>query len=331
MKTHDIVCIGDTTIDAFIRLHEASVHCDLNQQNCQLCISYADKVPYDSLQIVPAVGNAANVAVGTARLGLRSAMFSAVGSDDYGRQILGVYRQEKVNSDLVRVNRGRATNYHFVLNFRAERTILIKHNLYQYYDPRKIGSMTKWIFFSALGENSLPFHRRLASYLMKNPTIRMGFTPNTFQLKLGAKKLAGIYRNTYALLVNREEAQRILGGKTSEVKTLLRGLHALGPRTVVITDGPAGAYASDLKTQYFMPIYPDPKPPFERTGCGDAFASGFMAGLIKGLPFTEVLRWAPINSMSVVQYTGAQRGLLRQSQLMNYLKKAPTGYKPKKI
>src|SRR3989344_5828188 len=83
-QKYDLISIGDTTVDAFIRLHEASVHCDINKKNCQLCLSFADKIPYENLTVVPAVGNASNVAVGIARLGLRSAPFTAIGKDYYG-------------------------------------------------------------------------------------------------------------------------------------------------------------------------------------------------------------------------------------------------------
>ena len=89
----------------------------------------------------------------------------------------------------------------------------------------------------------------------------MGFNPGTFQLRFGAEKLRDIYKHTYVLFVNREEAAFILHTKNEDVKTLFKGLHKLGPKVVVITDGPKGAYASDGINQYFMPPYPDPKPP----------------------------------------------------------------------
>lgn len=334
-QKYDLISIGDCTIDAFIRLHDASVHCDLDHKNCQLCISYADKVPYEELIAVPAVGNASNLAVGTSRLGLRVAAFTAIGGDYFGEQIMEVYRREKVGREFVKVNKNAKTNYHFVLNFKAERTILIKHQEYHYHDPVKIGN-AEWIYFSSMAEHALSFHFKLGRYLKKHPTIKMGFNPGTFQLKLGAKKLKDIYRRTSVLFVNREEAQRILKinpstGSGQNVKTLFRGLHKLGPKIVAITDGPDGAYASDSEYQYQMPIYPDPAPPFERTGAGDAFSTGFMAALVYGLPVREALRWAPINSMSVVQYTGAQKGLLTKPKLLNLLKKAPRNYYPKSI
>ena len=80
-----------------------------------------------------------------------------------------------------------------------------------------------------------------------------------------------------------------------------------------------------------MPPYPDPKPPFERTGAGDAFSSTFVVALALGLDIPSALRWAPINSMSVVQYVGAREGLLTREKLEEYLAKAPKDYEPKKI
>jgi ribokinase len=108
-------------------------------------------------------------------------------------------------------------------------------------------------------------------------------------------------------------------------------IHQLGPKIIVITDGPKGAYASDGVNAWFMPIYPDPKAPISRTGAGDAFASTFVSALALGKSIEEALTWAPINSMSVVQYIGAQKGLLTLEQLQEFLAKAPTDYKPRKI
>ena len=80
-----------------------------------------------------------------------------------------------------------------------------------------------------------------------------------------------------------------------------------------------------------MPNYPDPVPPKERTGAGDAFASTFVAALAIGKSIDEALSWAPINSMNVVQHIGAQAGLLKRSSLLQFLKDAPKNYKIKEI
>ncbi len=92
-----------------------------------------------------------------------------------------------------------------------------------------------------------------------------------------------------------------------------------------------GAYASDGSNAWFMPPYPDPKPPISRTGAGDAFSTGFFCALIHGLSVYDALRWAPIESMHVVQFFGAQTGLLSKRRLLELLRKAPKNYMPKEI
>ena len=52
----DFVAIGDTTIHNFIRIKEASVNCDINKENRQICFDFANKVPYESVTIVPGCG-----------------------------------------------------------------------------------------------------------------------------------------------------------------------------------------------------------------------------------------------------------------------------------
>jgi sugar/nucleoside kinase (ribokinase family) len=111
------------------------------------------------------------------------------------------------------------------------------------------------------------------------------------------------------------------------VKELMTIMHSKGPEMCVLTDGPQGAFASDGIRFYTVPPYPDPKPPYERTGAGDAFSSTVAAALVLGKKLPEALTWGPINSMSVVQYIGAQRGLLTRSHLEEYLKMAPENFK----
>ena len=147
-------------------------------------------------------------------------------------------------------------------------------------------------------------------------------------MEAGVERLKRIYKRTEVLILNREEAVLVSGGNYDDIHDLLNRLHAYGPKIVVITDGPDGAYVSDGPKRLKMPLYPDPKPPFERTGAGDAFASTFVAAIIKGNTLEGALQWAPINSMDVVQYMGAQEGLLDETQLEQYLQKAPEWYKP---
>jgi len=326
----DFLAIGDITTDAFIRIKEASVHCSIDNENCEICMKFADKIPYESVEVVKAVGNSANASVCAARLGLKSALMSNVGDDQNGKECLGVLNENNVSVDYVKVNEGRVTNYHYVLWYEAERTILVKQEEYNYALPEKIQT-PRWIYLSSLAANSLSYQMAILEYLKANPEVKLAFQPGTYQFKLGTEKLGEIYRRTEVFVCNVEESRRILNDQKSDVLGLLKGIADLGPKIVSITDGPKGAYAFDGNDAYFMPIYPDPKPPYERTGCGDSFAATLVTALSYGKTLSEALLWAPINPMSVVQYVGAQKGLLTREQLEKYLEAAPKDYKPKKI
>jgi len=325
MPEYDFVAIGDTVTDAFIKLKDASVHCNLKTEECEICMRFADKIPYEEVYVVPAVGNSANAAVSAARLGLSSALVSNVGDDYFGKECLEALRAEKVGTEFVRVNPGMKTNYHYVLWYEADRTILVKHEPYGYALP-DIGD-PKWIYLSSVGENSLPFHDDVGRYLKNHPLVKLAFQPGTYQMKFGTEALAAIYRRTEAFFCNKEEAQRILNTKEANIRRLLDMLHELGPNIVAITDGTKGAYASSGGRAWFIPAYPDPKPPLQRTGAGDAFSSTFTVALALGKDVAEALRWGPVNSMSVVQGIGARQKLLTMPELEAHLARSPAGYR----
>ena len=326
---YDFIGLGDTTIDAFIRLKEASVHCNINRESCEICMKFGDKIPFDEAYVIPAVGNSANAAVSAARLGLGSALYTNLGDDYWGKKCLAALTEAGVSTEFVAINPGKKTIYNYVLWYEDDRTILVTHEKYEYELPDL--KNPKWLYLSSMGEDALLIYPHLEKYLSEHIEVKLAFQPGTFQMKLGTEKLAGIYKRTEIFFCNKEESQRILNSKEDDVKKLLLNLAALGPRFVVITNGPLGAYAWDGKKAWFMPPYPDPKPPFERTGAGDAFSSTVTTALALGLSFTEALRWGPINAMSVVQKVGAQAGLLTRPELEEWLKNAPPDYEPKEI
>jgi ribokinase len=127
--------------------------------------------------------------------------------------------------------------------------------------------------------------------------------------------------------VNKEEAERILEVPQTDISKLLPLLLALGSKRVIITDNRNGAYTFDGAVSHVVPMYPDTREPFERTGAGDAFASTITAAIAMGKPFEEALLWGPINSMSVVQKIGAQEGLLSRTAIETFIADAPSEYK----
>jgi sugar/nucleoside kinase (ribokinase family) len=330
----DFVAIGDTVTDAFIKIKAASVFRVEDPEgnvNEELCFTNGAKIPYESVEVIKGVGNSANAAVSAARLGLRSGFVSDVGDDDNGRDILASLLNNNVDTGYVRIHEGMASNYHYVLMHGAERTILIKHQEYPYKLP-DMGN-PKWLYFSSVGENSLSYHAEIADYLKSHPGVKLAFQPGTFQIKLGADTLKDLYLDTEIFFCNVEEARLILKSTEPEPAKLPRMISMLGPKIAVITDGPKGLYAFDSKSgkTYFMPPYPDPKPPVSRTGAGDACSSTITVALALGKSLPDALEWGPINSMNVVQHVGAQTGLLTKSELEELLAKRPSDYVAKEI
>lgn len=331
MEQHfDFIAIGDTVVDAFIRLKEAHITCRVDTSACELCMAFGAKIPYEFVSVIYAVGNSANASVSVARLGLKSGLITNLGKDDDAQKCLASLAKESVSIEHVRTHEGKKTNYHYVLWFDSERTILIKHEVFPYTLP-PLTPGPKWLYLSSLGETSLEFHHEIARYLVAHPETKLAFQPGTFQIKLGAETLKDVYAHTEVFFCNVEEARLILKTNEPEPKNLAKMVTALGPKISVITDGPKGAYVYDGTVVWFMPPYPDPAPPYERTGAGDAFASTFISALALGKTPSDALAWAPINSMSVVQKIGAQEGLLTRTELENYLTNAPQNYRATKI
>lgn len=329
-KDFDFIAIGDITTDAFIRLKDAKIGHGPGGKKSELILRFGDKVPYEFVEEVKAVGNSANASVCAARLGLNSALVTNIGDDLNGHECAATLKRSGVATDFVTVHKDKETNYHYVLWYEDDRTILVKHQEYDYKLP-DIGN-PKWVYLSSLGESSLSFHDEIANYLRQNRDIKLAFQPGTFQMKMGKERLKDLYSRSDIFFCNVEEAKLILGKEGHvEIKDLLKEMHDTGPSVVVVTDGPNGAYAYDGYEGFFMPTYPDEKPPYDRTGAGDAFSATFASAVALGKSLFDAFLWAPINSMSVVQHVGAQKGLLTQEDILKFLAKAPQGYRPEKI
>ncbi len=327
----DFVAIGDITTDEFIELRtdRAVVNKDLSGREV-LSMYFGDKLEFIGAVNVPAVGNSPNAAVSAKRLGLRTALVCDIGDDEGGTEILDWLKNEGVDTRFVDIQSGKETNHHYVLRYGPERTILIKHETYEYVVP-DMGN-PKWLYFSSVGEHSLQYHHDIATYVHEHPETKLAFQPGSFQIQLGSETLKDVYQACTLFFCNKEEAQTILATDEKDMPILLRRFRELGPRMPVITDGPRGSYILDTNDEvWHMPMYPDPSPPVDRTGAGDAFSSTLTGFLAAGLSVPEALARAPINSMSVVQHIGAQKGLLSRDAIEEHLRNAPEDYRATKL
>jgi len=325
-KIFDVISLGDTTTDVFMEIEDAEVFCENRKKDCLICFNYAGKVAASGVTEIDAVGNAANNAVGSARLGLKAGIWTILGDDMNGRQALDVFRAEKVATDFIETDKVKDTNYSVVLNFNAERTILVYHNDRQYVFPELPAS--KWLYLTSMGQGWETISEDLIVYLKKTGA-KMAFNPGTHQINSGLKKLMPFLRCADFFILNVEEAQKILRVK-DDVKILLQKIMKLGPKKVVITDGKNGSYAIENGQIWQVPIFPDLGPVVERTGCGDSYATATVAALCLGESIQEALKWGAANARMVVQFIGVQKGLQTKAQIKKTLREF-SRIEPKKI
>jgi len=326
-KLPSILAIGDIFTDAFIKLNEEVARVDTDPDGSKrISLPLGSKPPYDGVDIVRAVGPSPNAAVSIARLGLDASLLAFMGDDQTGTDAKEYLKKEGVDTDLLSFKAGVPSNYYYVLRYGAERTILVKNEDYDYkwQAPEK---EPDWVYLSLISDQSWQLHEDLLQYLNDHPNVKLAFQPGTFHFKWGVDKLRDVYKRSHIVVMNREEAVDVTGKSYDSLRDLANGLHDLGPQIVVITDGPNGSYASYDWKFVTIPNYPDPGPPVDRTGAGDAFASTIVAALALGESMDTALTWAPINSMNVVQEVGAQTGLLSVDKIKEYLKKAPEDYR----
>lgn len=328
-KHLDVLVVGDVLTDAFIKLLDDQAWTSEGENGLVLSMPFGMKVPFDHAEVINGVGNSSNAAVGLTKLGHSAGLVANIGSDQGGRDILGAYHEHGIDTRFVHTNHGKRTNFHYVLWYKDDRTILINHEHYEYQWPRfKPHDVPKWMYLTSIGANTLEYHDEIIEFLEENLEVKLLFQPGTFQIASGVERLARLYRRTEVLVLNREEAVIVTGGNHEDIHDLINRLHELGPKIIALSDGPNGAYLSEGEHRFKIPLYPDPAPPVERTGAGDAFASTLLAGLLHDLSLEDAARWAPINSMNVVQHVGAQKGLLTVEELMALLRDAPDWYKP---
>lgn len=326
IDTPRILAIGDIFTDAFIKLSDDSAKIIKEEDGKEwLALPFGQKPPYDHVDIIRSVGPAPNSAVSVSRLGLNASLMAWVGGDATGEEAIDHLKEERVGTDSMVVEPDNKTSYWYVLRYGADRTMLVRSEKYKYEwtDPTETPD---WIYLTYIGEQSWGLHEKLLDYLTRNPETKLAFQPGTFHFQWGPEKLASIYGRSEIVVMNREEAVEVTSGNYDDLHELTTKLHEMGPKIVVITDGPHGSYASYDGKLVTIPNYPDIAPPLDRTGAGDAFASTIVAALALGETMETALSWAPINSMNVVQAMGAQAGLQTRDEIASWLEKAPDDY-----
>jgi sugar/nucleoside kinase (ribokinase family) len=316
---YDVLSLGPYRMDVFVKLPDDEVTeiCSMDKKRCMIELGFGEKIAVDSMDFAIG-GNAGNNAVGLTRLGLKVALIGAVGDGWTDERATEVLKQEGVETKYVEVKRGQK-GFGVVINYQGERTILSYYSQSLCCWPADETLEASWVYLTSMGHGFEDFYKQAVEWA-KAHGAKIAFNPGTRQIKAGLDGLRFAYEATDILFVNKEEGEELLGWQSSpDIKGLLVGLSKIGPRVVIVTNGPDGTYSYDGTSFKHMPIVPAEV--IERTGAGDAFGSGFLGAFIAGKSVEDALRWGTVNSASVLEHVGPQAGLLKPDGLSGWIEK----------
>ena len=312
---YDLITIGVVMKDIFVFPAEDEMEKPINRSAIErpvhgekfLLFEFGDKISVTDIHH-DIGGTACNVAVGLAKLGLKTSVISTIGRDNEGQEILQSLKKSKVDTSKLVISKDKKTSFSIVISYQGERSILVFHS----FKPEDIvlpaNLNTDWIFVGPLGEGYKSFYTKITA-LAAEKNINIALNPGSVQIKDGLNVLGGLLRVTKVLFVNKEEGQQLAGiSGVANIREIITVLKKTGVPIVVVTDGGKGAYAAT--NDDFFKIGPYPGQRVEATGAGDSFTSAFMAGYLRGEKLFTCLQYGVTNSASVVGKVGAQEGLL---------------------
>lgn len=332
---YDIITTGSATVDVFAHTDSQLVKFVTNHgEDDFIAFPSGSKILINKLDFMIG-GGGTNTAVSFSRLGLKTAYVGKLGSDANADKVLALLDEEHV--DFLGAQEGQ-TGYSIVLDtLEQDRTILTFkgcNDQLHYHDIQLDKFQTKWLYSSSLTGTSQDTLKKLVMHC-KEQDINVAFNPSNYQAKLGYHVLKDIIDHCKVLVMNKEEAALLF--LAEEEPELLSTFLQEHPNTyLVITDGEAGAICHYQGEEYGLT--PSPRHQVvETTGAGDAFASGFVAGLIHHYDVVESLKLGMVQAESVITEVGAKNGLLikeiaiqRMEQFTGKYGKSKEVFAPKK-
>ncbi len=299
-----ILTIGKATQDVFLKSDEFDPHVEGKVAYTHLPLGA--KLDLDEV-IFATGGNATNVAATLARQGLHSRYMWLLGTDPASQAIIQELDLEGIDTSLVTQDDSYKASYSSILiASNGERTILNYHGTTIKGKENSLNleaiAGSDWVYPSSIGDMSLL--NEIISYA-KAHNVKVMLNPATSELK-EINKLKALLEDVDVLAVNKEEASLLFEGKNSE--ELARHASHYCP-VIIVSDGSNGVVATDGKTIISAGMYED-VPVLDRTGAGDAFASGFLSQWSFGKSLEEAIIFASANSTSVVGQIGAKAGIL---------------------
>ncbi|MBI4980416.1 carbohydrate kinase family protein, partial [Candidatus Woesearchaeota archaeon] len=302
---YDVLCIGSATLDSFLTVETPLAK-----------IKLGDKVIVSAIE-THSGGGATNSAVALAKFGLKVKVLTKLGNDHDGNFITQELKSHKANNICLHHSH-KHTDTAVILDYVKDKDRVIyvhkgaSDDLTEH-DFKLSPLNTKWIYLATLMGTSFKTGESIAKYASKQKILLL-FNPSLYLAQKGKTELKHILSAAAVLVLNLEEAQALLKNKTSSMEQLLKQLHQLGPKTVVITNGPKRLYA--YHKDYIHSLFPPKVNVVHTAGAGDAFTAALLGAMIKSYKFEDCLRIGQANASSVIQAVGVKHKLLNEKEAL---------------
>lgn len=260
-------------------------------------------------------GKGSNQAVAAARLGADVDLLGCVGDDSFGRAAQNLWRDEGLQTALIRVDAKRPTGMAFIMvNERGQNRIIV----------------TPGANAALIGSDADAAEQRIASadVLM----VQFESPPALVERALCLARLHGVrtilnpaparevsdslLSSVDVITPNEVEAQELTDVSPARFNPEMTAmnLRQRGVKTVVLTLGDGGAYVLDERGGRHIPGIPVSV--VDTTGAGDAFTGALGVALARGADIDDAVRFANLGGAFCVTRPGVVPGLGTESQLL---------------
>jgi sugar/nucleoside kinase (ribokinase family) len=273
-------------------------------------------------QLVLTIGGcAANVAVDLVKLGVPARVVGCVGEDVFGRVVAEMLRDRRVDVSGLRVRPGMDTSQTLIVNVAGQdRRFIHTFGANAAFEAGDIPAEAPDCGVLYLGGYLLMEKVRpadLAAVFAKArrrglKTVLDVVTPGPADY---LPRLEPVLGEVDVFLPNDHEAQLITG--LSDPLAQAELFHRLGAATTIITQGERGSVLVGEELKLRAGSFPVTF--VDGTGGGDAFAAGYIAGLLRGWGPEDCLRIASAVGASCVRAIGTTAGVFTREECDAFL------------
>jgi ribokinase len=275
-------------------------------------------------------GSAANTVYALAKLGMATAYVGAVGDDAEGRALVADLTEVGVDTSLVALKHGVSSGLVRAIADATHRSLYVypgANDLLHWRDVRL--SFLSRVKFVHLTSFVNPKQLDLQVWAVRRipAAVKISFAPGTLYAQRGIAALRPILERTAVLFANKAEAGTLTRRK--DVRAAAEVLLRLGCGIVVITLGAgvelpsaerraprgkkwtvrAACFVTDGRVEEILPPIARGRSAVDSVGAGDAFAAGFLFGLLKDRPLRECARLGQLVANCSLRAPGAREAL----------------------